>query len=151
MKCPFCNGNANHVVDSRETKNGNSIRRRRECSICGKRFTTFEYVEKMPLVVIKRDGRREPFKREKLLRGIQIASSKRPISIEKIEKIVDEVESTLIELGEKEVNSTKIGEEVMKRLKKLDDITYIRFASVYRSFKDTEELLNEVSNLLKSK
>lgn len=151
MRCPFCSSNANHVVDSRETKNGNAIRRRRECAACGKRFTTFEYVEKMPLVVIKRDGRREPFKREKLLRGIQIASSKRPISIEKIEKIVDEVEATLVELGEKEVTSTKIGEEVMKRLKKLDDITYIRFASVYRSFKDTEELLSEVADLLKSK
>jgi transcriptional repressor NrdR len=148
MRCPFCGFNEDRVVDSRDTKNGNAIRRRRECLKCNQRFTTYEYVEKIPLIVIKRDGRREPFERQKLLKGIQIAVSKRPISMEEIENMVDEIENSLYDIETKEVSSLKIGEEVMKRLKKLDHISYIRFASVYRSFKDTDELIREVSKLL---
>lgn len=151
MKCPYCESEEDKVIDSRTGKDGGSVRRRRECLKCGKRFTTYEYIEKIPLTVIKRDGRREPFDRQKLLQGIMTASSKRPVSIDDIEKIVDEVTSVLEDLGKKEVGSQIIGSEVMKRLKKLDDITYIRFASVYRSFKDTNEFLEEVQDLLKTR
>ncbi len=148
MKCPYCGFEEDKVVDSRVSKDGNAVRRRRECLKCSKRFTTYEYVEKVPLTIIKRDGRREPFSREKLLNGIRIASSKRPVSIDAIERVVDEVEASLDDLKKREVESSKVGEEVMRRLKTLDDITYIRFASVYRSFRDTGELLDEVANLL---
>ena len=148
MRCPYCGFEEDKVVDSRVSKDGNAVRRRRECLKCNQRFTTYEYVEKVPLTIIKRDGRREPFSREKLLNGIRIASSKRPISIDAIERVVDEVEVSLDDLKKREVDSYKVGEEVMRRLKTLDDITYIRFASVYRSFKDTGELLDEVANLL---
>ncbi|MCK4306665.1 transcriptional repressor NrdR [candidate division WOR-3 bacterium] len=148
MKCPYCGFEEDKVVDSRISKDGNAVRRRRECLKCSKRFTTYEYVEKVPLTIIKRDGRREPFSREKLLNGIRIASSKRPVSIDAIERVVDEVEASLDDLKKREVESSKVGEEVMRRLKTLDDITYIRFASVYRSFRDTGELLDEVANLL---
>lgn len=147
MKCPFCGSNEDKVVDSRDAKNGNAIKRRRQCLKCGKRFTTYEYIEKTPIVVIKRDGRREPFDRQKLLRGIRIASSKRPISIEQLERIVDEVEASVSDIGIREVSSLKIGEQVMRRLKELDHITYIRFASVYRSFKDTGEFMEELKKL----
>jgi transcriptional repressor NrdR len=148
MKCPFCGGEENRVVDSRVSKNGESVRRRRECLKCGRRFTTYEYVEQVPLMVIKRDGKREPFQRDKLLRGILLATSKRPIPRETIEKIVDEIESSISDLGTVEVTSLKVGEEVMERLKELDPISYIRFASVYRSFQDTGQLLKEVKNII---
>ncbi len=151
MKCPYCSFEEDKVVDSRVSKDGNAVRRRRECLKCSQRFTTYEYVEKVPLIVIKRDGRRESFSREKLLNGIRIASSKRPVSIDAIERVVNEVEASLDDLKTREIESCKIGEEVMKRLKTLDDITYIRFASVYRSFKDTDELLEEVVHLLEKK
>ena len=151
MRCPYCGFEEDKVVDSRISKDGNAVRRRRECLKCAQRFTTYEYIERIPLIVIKRDGRREPFSREKLLNGIRIASSKRPISMDDIERVVDEVDASLDDLKTREIDSYKIGEEVMKRLKTLDDITYIRFASVYRSFKDTGELLDEVANLLDRK
>lgn len=151
MKCPYCGFEEDKVIDSRAGKNGTSVRRRRECLKCGRRFTTYEYVEKAPLTVIKRDGRREPFDRDKLLKGMLIASSKRPVPREEIERICNEVETTLADSGAKEVSSRKIGQAVMRRLKRVDDITYIRFASVYRSFKDTGEFLGEVQALLKKK
>ncbi|MFA5032682.1 MAG: transcriptional regulator NrdR [bacterium] len=151
MKCPYCSSEEDKVIDSRTGKDGSSVRRRRECLKCSKRYTTHEYIEKIPLTVIKRDGRREPFDRQKLIQGISIASSKRPISVDTLEQLIDEVILAIEDLGKKEVESKIIGEEVMKRLKKLDDITYIRFASVYRSFKDTSEFLEEVKHLLKNR
>lgn len=150
MKCPYCGFSKNKVVDSRVGKDGTSIRRRRECTKCQKRFTTYEYIEPA-LTVIKRDGRREPFSRQKILDGILVAARKRPISIDDIHRIVDEVEAALSDLRVREVHSYKIGEQVMQRLKALDDITYIRFASVYLGFKDTHELIEEVANLLDKK
>lgn len=151
MKCPYCGLGDDKVIDSRPGRDGAEIRRRRECLGCGRRFTTYEYIEKISLMVKKRDGRREPFEREKLLQGIRIASRKRPISTEKIESIVNEIETALFDLGIKEVESREIGEKVMEKLKQVDDVTYIRFASVYRSFKDTKEFLEEVSGLLEKK
>ncbi|MBI4722563.1 MAG: transcriptional repressor NrdR [Candidatus Stahlbacteria bacterium] len=151
MKCPFCGSIEDKVTDSRDAKEGTAIRRRRECLKCGQRFTTYEYIEKVSLMVIKRDGRREAFERQKLLTGIRIASRKRPISIDQIERIVDEVEATISEMGVREVSSLKIGEAVMARLKDLDGIAYIRFASVYRSFKDMGELIQEAEHLLETK
>lgn len=151
MKCPFCSFGDDKVIDSRPGKDGASIRRRRECLKCGRRFTTYEYIEKISLMVKKRDGRREPFEREKLLQGIRIASRKRPISTEQIESIVNEISASLFDLGAKEVESREIGEKVMERLKQVDDVTYIRFASVYRSFKDTREFMEAVSKLLGKK
>lgn len=151
MKCPYCGCEEDRVVDSRVGKNGTAVRRRRECLRCGQRFTTYEYIEKASLTVIKRDGRREPFSREKVLNGIRKASSKRPISIDQIERVVEDVEASISDLGVREISSYRIGEEVMKKLRSLDDITYIRFASVYRSFKDTGELLEEVGRLLEKR
>lgn len=151
MRCPFCNSQEDRVIDSRDAKNGEAIRRRRECLKCNRRFTTYEYIEKMPLIVIKKNGLREPFDREKLLKGITIAASKRPIAADRLERIVDEVEASLSDMGTREISSLKIGEEVMERLKKLDDITYIRFASVYRSFKDMGELMQEAERVLETK
>ncbi|MDD2889931.1 MAG: transcriptional regulator NrdR [bacterium] len=151
MKCPYCSSEEDKVIDSRTGKDGSSVRRRRECLKCSKRYTTHEYIEKIPLTVIKRDGRREPFDRQKLTQGINIASSKRPISVDTLEQLIDEVILAIEDLGKKEIESKIIGEEVMKRLKKLDDVTYIRFASVYRSFKDTSEFLEEVKHLLKNR
>jgi transcriptional repressor NrdR len=147
MKCPFCGFSEDRVIDSRDARNGNAVRRRRECSKCKQRFTTYEYIEKTPLIVVKRDDRREPFDREKLLKGIRIASSKRPISIDELERIVDGIEALFSDAGVREVSSLKIGEQVMHRLKNLDDIAYIRFASVYRSFKDVDELVEEAEQL----
>jgi transcriptional repressor NrdR len=148
MKCPYCEFSEDRVIDSRDARNGNAVRRRRECSKCKQRFTTYEYIEKTPLIVVKRDDRREPFDREKLLRGIRIASSKRPISIDELERIVDGVEALFSDAGVREVSSLKVGEEVMRRLKNLDDIAYIRFASVYRSFKDMGQFMEEAEQLL---
>jgi|UniRef100_A0A7C4U746 transcriptional repressor NrdR len=147
MKCPYCSSDNDRVVDTRIVKDGEAIRRRRECLNCGKRFTTYEYIEKFPLLVIKKDGRREPFEREKILKGVMTACHKRPITIKQIEQLVDEVISVLFDLGKYEVESTFIGEEIMKRLKKLDDVSYVRFASVYREFEDKEEFLKEIKNL----
>ena len=134
-------------MDTRVIKDGTAIRRRRECLRCKRRVTTYEYIEKTPLIVIKRDGRREPFEREKLLQGIRIACRKRPVSEDKIEEMVDEIEQALWELGKTEVSSREIGKEVMKRLRKLDEVAYVRFASVYREFKDVEEFVKEIKKL----
>lgn len=148
MKCPFCGFEEDKVVDSRPSQDGRSVRRRRECLSCEKRFTTYEYVENVSLTVIKNDGRSEPFDRQKLLRGIELACNKRPISGKKISSLVDEIEEELQNLSKKEVSSKEIGELVMKKLKDLDEVAYVRFASVYRKFKDKTEFIEELKNLL---
>ncbi len=147
MKCPFCNSNENKVTDSRETAEATAIRRRRECVDCGKRFTTYEYVEKTPLMVIKKDGRREPFNHQKILNGLLKACEKRPISIEVLEKIANEVEGDLQKKFEQESESSCIGELVMERLAQLDDVAYVRFASVYRQFKDINQFMRELKGV----
>ena len=152
MKCPFCGSLDDKVIDSRTIRDGKVIRRRRECLSCGKRFTTYEYIEQSPLLVIKRDGSREEFQREKLVRGIRIACRKRPVSAEKIEQLVDKIESEILAMGVSEISSLKIGELVMQNLRKLDEVAYVRFASVYREFKDIEEfqqLLEELEKIRK--
>ena len=151
MRCPYCGATEDKVIDSRIVKDGTAIRRRRECLKCGRRFTTYEYIEKSPIMLIKRDGRREPFDRAKLLNGITTACHKRPIPREKIEELVDEVESIIMDLGKLEVPSMEIGEEVMKRLKKLDEVSYVRFASVYRDFKDKNEFFEELKKLIEGR
>ncbi|MCK4385893.1 MAG: transcriptional repressor NrdR [candidate division Zixibacteria bacterium] len=148
MKCPFCGQEKDKVVDSRPSQDGRSVRRRRECESCGKRFTTYEYIEDVPLTVIKNDGRREPFDRQKLQRGIELACKKRPISSKKIASIVKEIEEELQNLSKTEITSKAVGETVMKRLKDLDEVAYVRFASVYHKFKDINEFMNELKNLL---
>ena len=149
MKCPFCQKSINKVVDSRLSQNGKSIRRRRECLKCKKRFTTYEYIEKTPLMVIKKDGRREPFDRNKLLSGIVKACEKRPISMEQLEKLVNVIDLSLQKDFHREVRSKEIGELVMKRIYALDEIAYVRFASVYRQFKDVNQFMKELKYLLK--
>jgi transcriptional repressor NrdR len=148
MRCPFCKGADSKVLDSRESMEGAVIRRRRECLECRKRFTTYERVEELAPLVVKKDGRREPFDREKLLSGLQKAVEKRPVSMDQLEALVAEVEVRLQERGEKEVPSNAIGEEVMRRLRTLDQVAYVRFASVYRSFRDIEEFMDELKGLL---
>lgn len=147
MKCPFCGHGENSVVDSRLGRDGVVIRRRRECEGCKKRFTTYERIEELLPNVVKKDGRREPFDRLKVLSGVKKACEKRPISQETIEQLVDRVEHRLQELGETEIASTRIGEELMKELVQLDQVAYVRFASVYRSFKDITEFMNELNGL----
>ncbi|MDO8462144.1 MAG: transcriptional regulator NrdR [Deltaproteobacteria bacterium] len=149
MKCPFCLDANNRVIDSRLSKEGDIIRRRRECEVCNRRFTTYERVEEFLPLVIKKDGRRESFDRSKLLAGVQKACEKRPISIATIEKIVSGIEQFLQERGEKELPSREIGERIMEELKSVDQIAYVRFASVYREFKDINEFMNELKGLLK--
>ncbi len=149
MKCPFCKENNDRVIDSREINDGKVIRRRRECLNCKKRFTTYERVEDTPIRVIKRDGRIESFSREKLLNGILKACEKRPVKIEEVENIIDNIISTIHQKGEREIPVTEIGEMVMERLKQLDSVAYVRFASVYRDFKDVEEFLKEINQLMK--
>ncbi|UCD03723.1 MAG: transcriptional regulator NrdR [Candidatus Woesearchaeota archaeon] len=147
MKCPYCNFEETRVVDSRETEDLKTTRRRRECAICKKRFTTYERIENGFLVVIKKDGRRETFDRDKLMRSILKACEKRPINIRTIEKIVQDIEDELRKEGEIEVSSKIIGEMVIERLKKLDKVSYIRFASVYREFEDISQFIKEVNDL----
>jgi len=149
VKCPFCGSIEDKVIDSRTSKEGDAIRRRRECLKCGKRFTSYERVEDVLPMVIKKDGRREPFDRLKILNGLKKACEKRPIGIETLEAITDAIEKKLLGLGVKEIQSTWIGEEVMTALKELDKVAYVRFASVYRQFKDINELMNEVKALFK--
>ncbi|WP_026840572.1 transcriptional regulator NrdR [Citrifermentans bremense] len=149
MKCPFCNFADSKVVDSRPDKGGAAIRRRRECESCGKRFTTHERVEEVLPLVTKRDGRREPFERMKLVNGIQKACEKRPVSVETIEKMVDRLETRLQESGEREIPTTTLGEWIMSELHGVDQVAYVRFASVYRSFKDINEFMEELQDLLK--
>jgi transcriptional repressor NrdR len=149
MKCPYCSFSDSKVVDSRPDKGGATIKRRRECESCGKRFTTHERVEEVLPLVTKRDGRREPFDRMKLIAGIQKACEKRPVSVETIEKLVDRLEVRMQESGEKEVGTTTLGEWVMSELHGIDQVAYVRFASVYRSFKDISEFMVELQDLLK--
>lgn len=149
MKCPYCGFEENRVIDSRASKDGQSVRRRRECLQCKKRFTTYEYVEKTPLLVIKRDGRREPYTRDKLIEGIRTACRKRPVSNEIINRIIEDVERKLFAKESDEVESKVIGEIVMEHLKEVDEISYVRFASVYRQFKDMNEFIDELNSLLK--
>ena len=151
MKCPFCGYHDSKVIDSRPAEDGNTIRRRRECLDCQKRFTTYEIIERMPLIVIKRDGSRQSFDRVKIVNGLVRACEKRPVSIAQIEKVSDEVEQELRGRLESEVQSERIGEMVMARLKKLDEVAYVRFASVYRSFKDIETFMEELSKILNEK
>lgn len=148
MRCPKCQHNSSRVVDSRQTEDGKTIRRRRECENCGYRFTTFERIEVTPLLVIKKNGEREEFSRDKILRGLIRSAEKRPVAMEQMEKIVDHVETRVRELGENEVSTTLIGEYVMEDLKNLDEIAYIRFASVYRQFKDMSVFLKELQEIV---
>ncbi|MDD5438647.1 MAG: transcriptional regulator NrdR [Candidatus Omnitrophica bacterium] len=149
MKCPYCGSKRDKVIDSRSANGGQNIRRRRECMRCERRFTTYEYIEEIPLMVIKKDGRREPFDRKKLLAGIIKACEKRPVPIEKQENIVDTIEKQIQRKFEKEVNSQEIGELVMKLLYDVDEIAYVRFASVYRQFRDVGQFMKELKKFLK--
>ena len=148
MRCPFCKRDDSKVLDSRESAEGPVTRRRRECLGCHKRFTTYERVEELMPLVVKKDGRREPYDREKLISGLQKAVEKRPVSMDQLEALVAEVEARVLERGEKEVPSSLLGEEVMRRLRTLDQVAYVRFASVYRSFRDIEEFMDELKGLL---
>jgi transcriptional repressor NrdR len=148
MLCPYCGHEGTRVLDSRPASEGKSIRRRRECESCSRRFTTFEVVEERPLLVIKKDGSREEFSREKILRGLLRACEKRPVPLEKLENLIDEVEKEIRSDMATEIPSRTIGEMVMKRLYHVDDVAYVRFASVYRQFKDISVFLDEVTNLL---
>src|SRR6185312_11755505 len=143
MKCPYCGFTQDHVVDSRESKEADSIRRRRECERCEKRFTTYERLDEIPYMVIKKDGRREKFDRQKVLSGLLRACEKRPVSMNKLAAVVDEVEAVLADSPEREIPVTQIGEILMDRLSGLDKIAYVRFASVYRDFQDAEAFFNE--------
>ncbi len=151
MKCPFCGYKEDKVIDSRSTQDDSSIRRRRECLKCAKRFTTYEYVERVPIMVIKKDGRREPFNRIKILEGVTKACQKRPVSIAQIESLVNEVEKEVQKRDAKEIDSKLIGEMVIARLFKLDGVAYVRFASVYRQFKDVNEFMKELRGFLGKK
>ncbi len=149
MKCPFCEFEESKVIDSRPTDEGEAIRRRRECLNCSKRFTTYEKIETIPLMVIKKDGSRQMFDRQKLLNGIMRACEKRPVATSDMEHIVNEIESATQNLLEREISSQKIGEMVMERLPAIDEVAYVRFASVYRQFKDINTFVEEVNKLLK--
>ena len=148
MKCPFCGHQEDKVVDSRASSDGVAIRRRRECLGCSKRFTTYEQLEEQPLMIIKKDGRREAFDRHKLLAGLVKACEKRPVSMDDLERLVDELERELSQQFEREVSSREVGERVMKKLHTLDPVAYVRFASVYREFKDVEQFMRELKDLL---
>ncbi len=148
MRCPFCTNEEDKVIDSRSSNEGKSVRRRRECLKCKKRFTTYEYIEEVPLMVIKKDGRREAFDRNKIISGIVKACEKRPVSMEKIEAIVDRVEKELQKNFDKEVKAQVVGELVMDYLHKMDEVAYVRFASVYRQFKDINHFMKELKDLL---
>ena len=147
MRCPYCNHEEDRVVDSRSCREGMAIRRRRECLNCSKRFTTYEYIENVPLSIIKSDGRREPFDRVKLLDKVQLACYKTTISAEQIEQLLDTVETELGNLNEKEIPAKQIGELVMEHLRGLNDVAYVRFASVYRQFKDKSDIMRELEQL----
>jgi len=148
MKCPFCRHKEDKVVDSRSTAEESAVRRRRECLNCGKRFTTYEYIEEISMLVIKKDGRRESFDRKKILAGIMRACEKRPVSADKLEEIVTEVERGIQKKFEREISSSRIGEMIMEKLKNLDDVAYVRFASVYRQFKDVGQFMSELKDIL---
>lgn len=151
MRCPYCGNSKTKVVNSRVSSPGDAVRRRRECRKCRRRFTTFEMIEKIPLVVIKRNGEREAFDRQKIINGLVRACQKRSVNIEQIEHLVSEVEKDLYNRMEKEVKAEQIGEMVLKRLRELDEVAYVRFASVYRKFRDVSEFNQELQNLLEKK
>ena len=151
MKCPFCFYEESKVIDSRPTDEGERIRRRRECLKCGKRFTTYEIIETVPVIVIKRDKSRQVFDRTKILSGLLRACEKRPVSIETLEKIVDEMEFTLQNSPDREVPSERIGELAMEKLKDIDEVAYVRFASVYRQFQDIQTFMDELKSMMKTK
>ena len=151
MKCPFCSHTEDKVIDSRSSNEDKSVRRRRECLKCKKRFTTYEYIEEIPLMVVKKDGRREPFDRNKIISGILKACEKRPVGMEKVEAVVDKVEKELQKSFDKEVKAQVVGELVMDHLHKLDQVAYVRFASVYRQFKDINQFMKELKELLGKK
>ena len=148
MRCPFCEAADTRVIDSRPTEDGHAIRRRRECDVCGKRFTTYEKVEEITFMVVKKDGSRQAFDRNKVLSGIIKACEKRPVSMADIERIVDDIERSLNNMMQKEIESQVIGEIIMEHLKELDEVAYVRFASVYRSFKDVGTFVSEIEKLL---
>src|SRR3989338_7674657 len=149
MRCPYCQNKKDSVIDSRMLSNASGIRRRRECLKCKRRFTTYEYVERIPLMVIKKDGRREPLDREKLMNGVVVACEKRPVGMKRIEALVNAIERQLEKKHDKEVASKDIGELVMKQLHELDEIAYVRFASVYRQFRDVGQFMKELKKFLK--
>lgn len=151
MKCPFCGFSESKVIDSRPTDEGERIRRRRECTSCGKRFTTYEVIESVPIIVVKKDKSREAFDRAKLFNGLLRACEKRPVSLDTIEKIVDDIELTLQNSLDREVTATHIGELAMDKLKDTDEVAYVRFASVYRQFKDINTFMDELAKLLGEK
>jgi len=147
MRCPFCGHEEDRVVDSRTSKEGRAVPRRRECIDCARRFTTYEYIENISLTIIKNDQRREPYEREKLMQGITAACKKRPISVKKIESIVDQIEEQIEKISRNEVPSSEIGKMVMDELYALDEVAYVRFASVYRKFKDISDFISEVKGI----
>ena len=151
MRCPYCTQTDNKVIDSRLSKDGRTIRRRRECLGCGRRFTTYEKLEEVLPMVIKKDGRREPFSREKIISGIRKACQKRPVSVSSVEEFVDQLELYFQELGKKEVDSEEVGERVITKLKDWDEVAYVRFASVYRQFRDINEFMAELEGILKAR
>ena len=149
MKCPSCGYSETKVIDSRLNTDGTSIRRRRECLQCEKRFTTYEYVEQVPLLVVKRDGRRQPFDRKKIIAGLMKACEKRPVSVDKMEEITGEIARAVQRKYDREVDSKEIGELIMEKLAALDEVAYVRFASVYRQFRDVNQFMNELQGMLK--
>ena len=151
MKCPYCGCDDTRVMDSRPAEDGSSIRRRRECTACGKRFSTYERIENFMIMVVKKDNTREPYDRTKVERGILNACHKRPVSAEQITSLLDELENKILNTGEKEVPSSMIGEFIMEKLQELDAVAYVRFASVYREFKDVDTFAKEITKLLKKK
>jgi transcriptional repressor NrdR len=151
VKCPYCGHLGDKVVDSRESKEGEAIRRRRECLECGRRFTSYERIDEIPYMVVKKDGSRERFERQKLIAGLLKACEKRPVSVAQVEAIADRVEATLQERPEKEIATVEIGQSVMDDLKRLDKVAYVRFASVYRHFRDIGEFMNELKDLLNTR
>jgi len=151
MRCPFCRADEDKVIDSRQSKDASEIRRRRQCVQCDRRFTTYERIEEAMPMVIKRDGRREPFDRNKIERGLEHAAAKRPISVETLVSVAENIEKEISELGVKEIKSRDIGERVLPRLRTLDEVTYVRFASIYRDFRDIDEWVHELGTLIKSR
>ena len=148
MKCPYCSDENTRVIDSRSAEDGDSIRRRRQCDKCGKRFTTYEKIETIPVFVIKKDNTREPYDRAKIEKGIMLSCRKRPVKIEKITKMIDDIENTILNQDTKEVPSSFIGELIMENLRSLDQVAYVRFASVYREFQDVDTFMKELQNIL---
>jgi len=151
VNCPFCSHKEDRVVDSRESREGDVIRRRRHCLKCDRRFTTYERIDEVPYMAVKKDGRREKFDRQKVLTGLLKACEKRPVAMARLAEIVDEIETKLTDNAEREISTTEIGEILMARLKTLDKIAYVRFASVYRDFQDVEAFLNELKHLIRQK